>query len=100
MDSAILEYSVRSSKKIDNEFGHSHLFQSQSGQGNRNCYYKSIFARSSAFWSKLDGQVWRHDISIVELWRTWKAACYTGDRCAGLAALDTFIRKDFHCNSK
>lgn len=30
-------------------------------------YYKSIFAKSSTFWSKLGGQVWRHDISIIKL---------------------------------
>lgn len=65
MDSFILEYSMRS-KKINNEFGCFHRFESWSGQGNGS-YYKSIFAKSSTFWSKLGGQVWRHDISIIKL---------------------------------
>ena len=98
MDTSVVEYSRRSNK-INNEFGRFHRFKSQSGQGNKS-YYKSIFAKSATFWSKLGGQVWRHDISIIKLQSTWKAVCYTGDHYIGLADSDTFMRKYFHCNSK
>lgn len=64
------------SVKINNELGHyqiRELVWARIG-----VIIKSIFAKSSAFWSKLGGQVWRLDIRLIKprlesgmiLWRS------------------------------
>lgn len=66
MDSSILEYSMRSNKKLMMNLDAFIDFRVSLGKG-MGVNHKSIFAQSSTFWSKLGGQVWRHDISIIKL---------------------------------